>query len=136
MGKSLARVCKTCKTELRSNFVRHAKLCGKKNGMKWEGWKFLNRDGNPVAAQNLPYRPGRMMGTKDGVCVQSSTKEYVADPDAKAWRKVKRNSVVTGLNPNTRLRAFRQFVRLLLRDKRITIKKLREKLEEANDTTE
>ena len=70
----------------------------------------------------------RMLSSKKGLAISKSG-ELDDNPDPRAWRKVKRNSSVQNLALATRLRAFRQFARLLLDDRRITIEKLRKKLD-------
>ena len=110
MGKSLARKCNTCKSVLKGNFSQHVRRCKKK--MPFTGWTFFNADGLKVDEDVLPVRKNRMLDGKKGLNVSECAPKPL-DLDARAWRKVKRSSVLIMFTKDVRKKAFRYFARRL-----------------------
>ena len=95
---------------MKCDFSKHALSCKKKRAFK--GWRFINAAGYYVDEDQLPVRPNRVTDGKKGEDVADKAPKPV-DQDAKAWRKVKRSSVMMSFNARIREGAFKHFARTL-----------------------
>ena len=121
MGKSLPRICKACKTTIKTNFNKHINKVCKKNHA-FQGWIFLNKDGKQVKEDFLPYRADRVLDGKPGLKI-GRLQEKAQDVYAKAWRTIRRGSLKASYSVRTRERAFTYFVRKVM-DDQLTADKL------------
>ena len=130
MGKSLPRMCRACGTKLKGDFNKHVKqVCRRKHGFK--GWIYFDRKGKRVDEDNLPARLTRVVDASDGMKIGTSV-GAPEDECAKAWRKIKRSSILATYNKTVRANAFKHFVKTLLLDsKRFTEKLLFKLIREA-----
>ena len=126
--KHLARICRACNTTIKGNFNKHTNsVCKRKNGFK--GWIFLNKDGKKVDEEQLPYRAARITDDKPGKKVSQT--RLNREPDQAAWSKICRSRIMAHHRVETKERALCHHMRLVLRDKRFTVARLKQLVDEA-----
>ena len=121
MGKSLPRMCLACGKKLKGDFNKHTKLvCRPKNGFK--GWQFFDRNGKKACTDKLPTRLTRIEDASEGIKIGARVGPPL-DEGARAWRRIKRGSILGAQSRTVRSNAFKHFAKLLLADKKRFTKK-------------